>query len=177
MPRLQFKVTGQKVIRTDTTPIVAKSLNYFGADFEFLTEDWQGFSKTAIFATKSNAYGVLIDENGQCDVPWEAIDNMGYVTVSVFGGNRITTDLAKFFVAESGYKETETTQDPTPTVYEQIIGYFDETKEIVAQSAEAAADSADEASDYADAARGYAETAEYHSKNVDGGSFTDWREG
>ena len=48
-PVLHFVVNNQIITRTDTFVPVRNSRNYLYAEFEFLTDDWAGKSRTALF--------------------------------------------------------------------------------------------------------------------------------
>ena len=48
-PILTFDVSNQHIRRTDSFRVVAKSKNYLHAKFCFLTEEWNGKGKTALF--------------------------------------------------------------------------------------------------------------------------------
>lgn len=114
---LTFNINKQIIRRTDCEIPVANSENYLRASFSFSNE-WQGY-KTAIF-NNGTAYSIILDENNECLVPWEVITASGF-SVSVFCGERITANTVFVSVLPSGYKEGETPQPPSPTVYDQIL--------------------------------------------------------
>lgn len=121
MKRLKFTVENQRITRVDDAQPVAGSRNYLYADFEFLTEEWNVPVKTAIFESNDQAYKVLI-VNNSCEVPWETIMESGWVNVSVFCGDLVTANVAKVYVAPTGYREdAENERQPTTEIYEQII--------------------------------------------------------
>ena len=64
--QLNFEVTHQTVKRTDEFEVVQMSKNYLRAHFDFLTDEWQGQSVTAIFITEDAAYSALLDDRGEC---------------------------------------------------------------------------------------------------------------
>ena len=122
---LKFNVRGQNISRIDNFEPAEKSVNYLIAEFNFKTEDWLNTQKTAVFENKTTKqrYDALLDE-GHCVVPWEAIDRSGKVGVAVYGVNgayRITTEATEFKVNPTLYGGSAT-QEPTPNVYEQILG-------------------------------------------------------
>ena len=122
MAQLQFTVENQIITREDDFDVVAKSIYYLYAEFSF-SEDWGNGIKTAQFVNSvdNEPYKVILDEEGL--VPWEVLqyDN-SRIKVSVFAGNRITTNEAIVRVQKSGYTETGGgSQPPTPGVYEQIL--------------------------------------------------------
>lgn len=114
-----FDVKNQILVRTDANNIVADSKNYLRAIFNF-SSDWQGKTKTATFKSNNLVYSQILDESNSCDVPWEVI-NSGYMEVSVFGGDLITTNPVLVKIISSGYVQGETTKPPTPDVYTQIL--------------------------------------------------------
>ena len=121
---LEFEVKGQEIIRNDSFEVVAGSRNYLVARFTF-TEEWTG-TKTAVFGKDDKRYTMLIDDNNECYVPWEAIQPPMF-TVSVFCGDLVTASVADVRVVESGYQCNDTPAPPTPDVYAQIIGKLDDT--------------------------------------------------
>ena len=138
---LNFNIRNQNISRIDNFRPAEKSINYLLASFNFMTKDWDGTVKTAVFQNmKTNQkYDAMLDEN-VCVVPWEALNESGVCEVSVYGtksdGSRITTNVDTFNLNRTIYGGSAT-QDPSPTVYEQILknmihidgGTFEEWKE------------------------------------------------
>lgn len=148
--QLQFQINNQTIKRTDKFKVVAKSHDYLFAHFEFATDEWQDITKTAIFATLESNYGAVLDEEGNCEVPWEVLVDNGYITVSVFGGSLITVNKAKIYIEPTGYVESseiDNSQEPTQDIYEQVTHYLDEARTDVHADAESAAASAAYASE------------------------------
>ena len=121
---ITFNVYKQKIKRTDTQHIVADSRNYLHAAFTFSDDDWTGI-KTAIFKNGDVVKHAVLDDNNECLVPWEVI-KPGILHVSVFCGDLITADTATVYINESGYEDGGIPEDPSPTVYEQIIAMLNE---------------------------------------------------
>ena len=119
---ITFKVNRQNIVRTDTNRVVSDSRNYLRASFEF-SEEWTGI-KTAIFKSGDIVRNSIL-ENNECLVPWEVI-KPGLMKVSVFCGDLITADSSTVPITESGYAEGGAPQDPSQTVYEQIIAMLNE---------------------------------------------------
>lgn len=125
--QLTFNVNKQTLSRSDDEFPASGSKEYLTAKFTF-SEDWNGTTKTAVFSRNSLVFNQILDDNGECNVPHDIIVSNGAV-VSVFGTNgtkRITTIPLFVRIDLSGYIEGETPPQPTPTVYEQIIGKLDE---------------------------------------------------
>lgn len=117
--KVQFTVTNQHIEVKTSAKIVADSRNYLEAVFFFVSPEWENIAKTIVFSTKLGTYNVILDGD-TCMVPPECII-AGEMEVSVFGGDRITTDVAKVRVFPSGYRKGETPPTPTPDVYAQIL--------------------------------------------------------
>lgn len=117
--KIQFTVTNQHIEAKAPSKIVADSKNYLEASFFFVTGEWEDVQKSVVFSNQYGTYTVILEGNS-CLVPWECII-AGELSVSVFGGDRITTDVAKVKIFPSGYKLGETPRKPTPDVYAEIL--------------------------------------------------------
>lgn len=117
--KIQFTVSNQHIEAKAPSKIVADSKNYLEASFFFVTGEWEGLQKSVVFSNQYGTYTVMLEGNS-CMVPWECII-AGELSVSVFGGDRITTDVAKIRIFPSGYKLGETPREPTPDVYSEIL--------------------------------------------------------
>ena len=126
MKMLRFEVCGQYITRIDEEVPVAKCMNVFKAHFDFLTEEWTG-TKTAIFVQGNYSKSQVLDEKGECLVPWEFFDTeektRGYV--SVYCGDLMTANESKVMIAKTGYRESDASVPPTPDVYQQILESMD----------------------------------------------------
>lgn len=175
MITLAFLLDHQVISRSDKNTVVAGSKNYVRARFILRTDDWAR-PITAIFG----GYTQLLDDNNECTVPWEVLQQPGKVEVSAFCGDLHTANIAVVPVEKTGYKSGETPKDPTPDVYQQFLQAVkddaataenaaktaQEQAQAAAGSAEASAESASdaenarqEAVDCADAAAKSAESA------------------
>ena len=109
--QLSFDIYHQTIKRTDSFKPVARSNNYLRAHFIF-TQDWGNDEKIALFYGTGKArspYSQILDENNECDVPWEAICEPGTMYVSVYSGDLITASLAPVQIHDTGYTEYKTT--------------------------------------------------------------------
>ena len=132
---LRFKVNEQIIEHlTKDKNVVANSKNYLSAQFEF-SEEWKDIPKTAIFTAATGKAFKMVLENDACPVPHEVIKSPHF-TVSVFGGDLITANVAVVNVIKSGYKDGETSQPPTPDVYAQILDKMTHTEEIAVNMSE-----------------------------------------
>ena len=140
---LTFLLDYQQISRTDKSVVVAGSVNYLRAKFVAKSSDWQA-PVTALF----NDTAVLLDENLECAVPWEAVQQAGSFTVSAFCGSLQTANTVIVPVVASGYKNGETPPEPTPDVYNQVLGLMQEAKDA-AETAQEAAGIAQDAAEHA----------------------------
>ena len=116
MITLAFLLDHQVISRSDKNTVVAGSKNYVRARFILRTDDWVR-PITAIFG----GYTQLLDDNNECTVPWEVLQQPGKVEVSAFCGDLHTANIAVVPVEKTGYKSGETPKDPTPDVYQQFL--------------------------------------------------------
>lgn len=162
MATLTFQVQNQQIRRTDNFYVVAKSRNYLYAHFTF-SDDWGDGTKTAQFHNQCSSgppYEVILNQYGICLVPWEVLEDVGTVEVTVFGGDLITANIARFKVRESGYSEEgESSQPPTPSVYQQIIDRMDGIEDAMVDATERAETAAQTATQRSEEAAQSASTA------------------
>lgn len=148
MLKLRFDVKNQFINRVDKIQPSADSQYYLYAHFNFLTDDWKGKVITAVFTKDEKSYMMLVDIDGDCEVPHEVIKE-GNFYVSVFARTLITTNSSRVYVEPSGYVEdAENSEPPTPNNYNQLITMFD----------------------------GLRDDVDYKLDNIDGGLFTDWED-
>lgn len=141
-------------------PMTSRSVNAYEARFEF-SPDWEGLARTAVFKSGSESRSVLLDESGQCVIPWEVltVPNVA-LRVGVYGtrGGELVlpTVWESLGIVQEGVSAGETVQPPTPDVYHQILDELVETREITASHSAAAAENAAQAATSAWAAEAFA---------------------
>lgn len=146
MLKLRFEVSNQFINRVDREQPSSNSKYYLYAHFNFLTEEWKDKVVTAVFTKDKKSYMMLVDIDGDCEVPHEVIKE-GNFYVSVFANTLITTNNSRVYIEPSGYTEdAENSEPPTPNIYNQLITMFD----------------------------GLRDDIDYKLDNIDGGLFTDW---
>ena len=135
---LKFKVNKQRISRTDAEKAVADSRNYLRCAFSF-SEDWDGMVKTAVFKKGSTVYHAVISDDKIAASVMPQLD-AGKWEVSVFGGNRITADVAILNVFLSGYDTENAPAPPAQSVYDSLVALCGEAKATAdAVAADAAA--------------------------------------
>lgn len=111
-----FELRKQFIRRVDTATIASGSKNYLKARFETPLNDWCK-PITAIF----DSYTVLLDDNNECFIPWEALSAPHTMAVSAFSADLHTAIVTPVVIEASGYISGETPEPPTPDVYQQLI--------------------------------------------------------
>lgn len=129
--KILFNLKYQEISRSDNNLIAASSKNYVTAKFVPMSFDWVK-PITAIFGD----YCVNLDDNMECIVPWEVLENPGKVKVSAFCGDLHTSNIVTIDVVESGYKQGETPSDPTPDLYHEITQKVNEAVNISQEALE-----------------------------------------
>lgn len=127
MRTLNFSVENQNLSKGSDFFNVEGTVGYLYAQFDFLTDDWNGTVKKAFFQNKSiGAKSVLLTED-KCKVPPEILAKSGLIEVSVEGitgeNYKITTSTATFFLSKT-LNETDV-EDFTPDMFQQIVGLID----------------------------------------------------
>lgn len=162
--QLNFSLKNQIIRRTDDFKVVADSINYLYAHFDFETDEWvkQGII-TAVFKSGSKAYEVILDEEYNCLVPHEVLNgDQKYIYVSCYAGALVTTNVASVFVMESGYYDNmESSTPPTPSVYAQLTDRLQDIQDSIEDP-------------NFDVDGGNFVSYGYCERNVDGGLFDEW---
>ena len=116
---LNFSIKNQILERCDNQVIVNKSKGYVECNFTFLTPEWRGLDKFAIFKNeKGEAYTHHLGTGCECSVvPIEEVQNGDFFKVSIYGGDRITTSELSIVLIRSGY----TTDISVPGEHESDI--------------------------------------------------------
>lgn len=132
---LKFTVEKFTITKTADPSPASHNIDHLQAGFTF-SDEWteQPF---AIFKGSGACIKMPIID-GVCNVPWEVMQKPGHVYVSCFAGERITSNIAQFYINASGYCEADNEHEPTPEVYEQLIAYFDQVRTDVTEITEQA---------------------------------------
>ena len=108
-------------------PITSGSANTYRVQFEF-SPDWDGMTRTACFRSGGSTVSVLLDETGQCVVPWEVTrpgDSGKRLFAGVCGsdisGTVLPTIWADCGVIQPGASGESAAKPPTPGPLETVI--------------------------------------------------------
>lgn len=128
---MKLQVIGQMIAFTERETLVSGTVNKYRAEFVF-DDSWDGYTKTAVF--RADSFGhitsreVLLADDA-CQVPHECLIAGALLRVGVYGiSGDITTPT--IYTQEPigiarGAEPAESTQDPTPGVYQQIINIIE----------------------------------------------------
>lgn len=134
---LSLHVQNQTLTVNQGPRVVADSQNYLVAGFTF-SEDWENTIKLALFYRNTPTqyfYPIMLDENDQCLVPWEILDDEGKFTVTVYGNNVegqsnkvITCNPLDITVYPSGLVEGQLPYAPTIGVEGSTLAMIEATR-------------------------------------------------
>lgn len=128
---MKLQVIGQMIAFTERETLVSGTVNKYRAEFEF-DDSWDGYTKTAVF--RADSFGHITSREvllagDACPVPHECLIAGALLRVGVYGiSGDITTPT--IYTQEPigiarGAEPAESTQDPTPGVYQQIINMIE----------------------------------------------------
>jgi len=106
-------------------PVTSGSVNVCKARFEF-SPDWDGLTRTAVFKAGEVSRSVLLDECGECSVPWEVLEKSNIQLRAGVCGTRggkevLPTIWADLGAILEGAAAGEDAQPPTPDLWEQKL--------------------------------------------------------
>lgn len=125
---IEFKATGSNLRRIDLNKVVAYTQNELGARFS-LNSDWDDLSPIVAIFSKDDgvAYDMVLDDNRECTVPWEVLSGKGVLTVSLVGGNTLTSTEVEINVLATGQLGGLVSQ-PSDTLYQQLLEKYNEVE-------------------------------------------------
>lgn len=106
-------------------PLTSGSINVYRARFEF-SPDWQGLKRKAVFKAGMESRSVLLDESGQCAIPWEVLASHGQPLMAGVFGTADETALPTTWailgtILEGVPGDGEGGKPPTPDLWEQEL--------------------------------------------------------
>lgn len=119
----------------ENTPVIASGgLEENFVQFSFCSQ-WDGFTKTAVFwRSESEVFHNLLDAEDKCQVAPEVTASDGVIYFGVFGvdsaGRQRTSEVLTYRVVKGAITEGTVPSDPTPDIYTQLIGKYQEMVEI-----------------------------------------------
>ena len=104
-------------------PTTSGSVNANSVLFQF-SPDWDGLTRTAVFKAGGVSRSILLDESGECLIPWEVLEKPGvFLLVGVYGERDgeivLPTVWASLGTILKGAAPGEDGRPPTPELWEQ----------------------------------------------------------
>ena len=105
--------------------ITSGSVNAYTARFEF-SPDWEGLTREAVFKAGKEMRCVLLDDGGECAIPWEVLASHGQpLMAGVFGTadeTALPTTWANLGIILEGVPgDADGSKPPTPDLWEQEL--------------------------------------------------------
>ena len=115
-----------KLVVRKRGPVTSGSVNVYPVRFEF-SADWDGLTRTAVFQADGEPVSVLLDDTGECSIPWETLAKHGVrLRAGVYGTKggdvvlpTIWADLGE--VLQGVAMPDGGTYPPTPELWEQAL--------------------------------------------------------
>lgn len=106
-------------------PVTSGSVNVYAARFEF-SPDWAGLTRKAVFRGSGKTLTVLLDEGGECVIPWEVLTSHGQPLMAGVFGTQDETALPTVWanlgtILEGVPGDSPGSKPPTPDVWEQEL--------------------------------------------------------
>lgn len=160
---IQYMASGQRLLPMDKWMPVSGTTGAYTLKILF-SEEWESMTeKHAVFHSDAATKSALIGSDGSCTVPWEPLQQPGYLDIGIYGvkeGVRYPTVWARRLEIFAGAPEGNAGQAPTETLWEQYVAQVAQS----AKKAEAAQAAAETARSAAETAQGAAEEAENSAK-------------
>lgn len=123
---MQIKVNPHTIELTKDNIVNEGEYNINTCFFEF-SEEYNGLSKKAVFTNGENTYSQIINNN-ECIIPYEVLENEGAIIIGVYGYETSGETLIKrysptpvqFYVDKGSYTIAEESEQPSPSVIEQL---------------------------------------------------------
>lgn len=145
-----FKLYADKVKLqlVDSEMITSGSVNVYDVLFQF-SSDWNGLAKTVVFCAGDTQKSVLLDADNHCTIPWECLlENDRVLGVGVYGTQGddliLPTVWESLGTIQTGVTLGDTSQPPTPSVYDQILGNIGDISELETQNKSSLVDAINE---------------------------------
>lgn len=131
-----FRFYAKKVVLelNEKEVVTSGSVNVYNCQFQF-NSAWDGLEKTAVFQAGEDTVSTILDETGMCIIPWEVLqDAKRTLYAGVYGtknGNVVLPTIwASCGEIKEGVNPGESTQPPTPSVYDQILGQIGNLEDL-----------------------------------------------
>lgn len=130
--KIIIAATNSELTKVREVMITEGTINALKCKIEFRTSDWDDTIKTAVFvrgrATPSTPKEMmklmLLDEDNECNVPSEILNDSNIFSVGVFGisdNYRMTSNWMYYQITDGSFVDIGIPFEPTPSIYEQVL--------------------------------------------------------
>jgi len=126
MSIIKVAVDDQALYLTESPVVAAQGVNENYFQFA-LSADWSGFGVVALFwkeGYEDTVYESAVDGTGKALVPHEVTDTQGRICVGLAGTKENiihTSEVLKYKVVKGKYTAGQSSEPPTPGIYEQML--------------------------------------------------------
>ena len=129
MSEIKIRCVDQVLIVQNEPDIFSGDKNVDKVSFSFCSA-WDGFEKMAVFyIDPKDPYHVLLDENNSAIIPHEVMKNNATLYIGAIGvkeGEVRTSAVIRYKILKGAFTDDYIIADPTPALYEQLLGKFAE---------------------------------------------------
>lgn len=123
---IKIKVEDQQLILVQQPLVASGDVGTIRVEYD-VDSFWEGFALSGTFYSKDkpqDIYEVPL-VNGSCIIPWEVLQNKGYLYIGLVGvdatGCIKTSETISYNIEKGAARGTNTSVEPTPDVYQQIL--------------------------------------------------------
>lgn len=128
MSDIRVKTVEQHLVTTEKPDIFSGDVNSDRLIVDF-DDTWTNYTKTAVFYVTENEVYRQVLTNNYCYIPQEVMKKNGSFYFGVMGVNGttvLTSEALKYKVGQGAITSDLKEADPTPDIYAQILGKYDE---------------------------------------------------
>lgn len=136
--------------------LTSGSSKAYKSTFSFIHPIWNGLTKKAVFKAGNVVKEQLLADSLSCEIPWEVLQTPGAkLEVGVYGvdatGVVLPTVWVKAGVIKQGTVEGDESKEPTPDIYDQIVGTIGPLDQLTTEHKENLVEAINEVKEIADA--------------------------
>lgn len=127
---MRLVVSGQSISVAENDMLVSGTVGEYIATFEF-SPDWDGYAKTAVFEPVGGTAREVVMVDNACVIPWEVLQSECSLKIGCYGTSgdkRKPTMYAPSRLVYRGAEQADSSVDPTPDVYAQLLTLAADTR-------------------------------------------------
>lgn len=132
MTEIKVKCIDQVLIVENSPDIASGDVNVDKVTFS-LCPKWDGYTNVAVFYNDpEKTYCVMLDENNSAIIPSEVMSDQTILNFGVMGvkvDSVRTSNLIRYRIYKGAIAGNAWVENPTPTIFEQLLGKYNEVLE------------------------------------------------